>query len=1135
MVGLRSGAPLPGPPRATSSPWLRNRDRLRVLQQGVPQHPPSPHNPLPSHRRRSYLLPPPALGLLCAVCALVCAAAGALAARAGATPSLSWSSPLEIDGGQALSGISCASRSLCVAGDGEGRVLVSTNPATGTSATWRAVDIDKGHALSAVSCPTLGLCVAVDDAGHVLVSTSPAIDSPGAWFALAIDGTTALSSVSCASGALCVAVDGEGRAFVSTNPASATPSAWHELRIDGTTALSSVSCASGALCVAVDKDGDALVSSAPASGASEWHKRTLDLGTALDAVACFAPGSCVTVDSAGDALASSNPGAAVGSAGAGSGATWSSTAFDPFGSPTAVSCSASGLCVATDATGHAFASDDPTTAPPAWPGIAQSPDGLTGVACVAEGLCVASTETGGVSTTVVPAPSATTTAVLEVSHTTALLTGTVNPQDAALSDCHFEYGTTTSYGSSAQCSSLPNGSTPQPVSAVVANLTANTTYYYRLVASTAIGTSEGTAETFKTVAPYVVEPHPSIGGTPAPGERLTCKSGVASSSGATLAYAWLRDTATIAGASGSTYLVSSADISHHLQCRVTATTTEGSRSATSVFVTVPAGGLGTISETTVGTPRAGRDAVSVTVKCTPQAVGNCTLKLRLTVLETLNGSRVVAVAARTRRATVTVGASTVRLKPGQQATAVVALNATGRRLLSHLRRMPVRLAVSGTVIGAISASLRSATVTLSAPARVPSRRASHGRTAASAGAARHPRSAREASGAATSSAALAPTPYMGWDTYFTFGGRYEEASILEQASELETRGLEREGYRYIWLDVGWWQGTRNAAGEITVNPTQWPHGMRWLTSTLHAAGFKVGLYTDAGSEGCGGPSQGSYGRYQQDVNTFAAWGFDAIKVDFCGGVREGLQPAAAYAAFHEAIVHNSSHRPLLLSICDYLQPGQFASEDPSLENSAFDSYTFGPSSGNSWRTDTDIGVPGVVEFNTVLRNLDADAAEPQAAGPGHWNDPDYLGPDQGMTAAQFRTQFSMWAMLAAPLMVSANMISLSSASDTTLSDREAIAIDQDPAGLQARLLAASGNGQVWVKPLADGERALALLNRGSSTLSISTSASAIGMGAASGYLLHNVWTGAVSRIGSGASITASVPGDSTVLLRVAAD
>jgi alpha-galactosidase len=139
-----------------------------------------------------------------------------------------------------------------------------------------------------------------------------------------------------------------------------------------------------------------------------------------------------------------------------------------------------------------------------------------------------------------------------------------------------------------------------------------------------------------------------------------------------------------------------------------------------------------------------------------------------------------------------------------------------------------------------------------------------------------------------------------------------------------------------------------------------------------------------------------------------------------------------------------------------------------------------------------------------------------------------------MSNAQFRSQFSMWSMLAAPLMVSADMVSLSSASQTTISNREAIAIDQDPAGLQARLLSASGNGQVWVKPLASGARAVALLNRGSGTIRIATTTSAVGMAPARGYLVRNVWTGAVSSLASGGAIAASVPANSTVLVKVSA-
>jgi alpha-galactosidase len=386
--------------------------------------------------------------------------------------------------------------------------------------------------------------------------------------------------------------------------------------------------------------------------------------------------------------------------------------------------------------------------------------------------------------------------------------------------------------------------------------------------------------------------------------------------------------------------------------------------------------------------------------------------------------------------------------------------------------------------------------------------------------------------AGASGGVLAATPYMGWDTYFALGGVYGESTILQQASELSSLGLERRGYRYVWLDVGWWHGTRGPNGEITVSSKQWPHGLSWLTRTLHAAGFRVGLYTDAGPNGCGGAGQGSYGHYQQDANTFAAWGFDAVKVDFCGGAEYHLDPAVAYAEVHQAIAHNSSRRPMLLSICDFLQPEQYGEERPPLNESAFSSYTFGPSVGNSWRTDTDVGLPGNVSFASVLRNMDADAAAPQAAGPGHWNDPDYLAPDQGMSATQFRSQLSMWAMLAAPLMVSDNLTKISRASVQALENSEVIAVDQDPAGVQSTLLSSAGNGEVWVKPLVGGARAVALLNRGSSAIAIETSATAIGLPAASSYSVRNLWTHTTSH--SSGPIRAEVPGDGTVLLRVSA-
>jgi alpha-galactosidase len=382
---------------------------------------------------------------------------------------------------------------------------------------------------------------------------------------------------------------------------------------------------------------------------------------------------------------------------------------------------------------------------------------------------------------------------------------------------------------------------------------------------------------------------------------------------------------------------------------------------------------------------------------------------------------------------------------------------------------------------------------------------------------------------------LAATPYMGWDSSYALPVPLSEAAVLAQAARIKSAGLEADGYRLIWLDAGWWLGQRDAAGEIVVSSTQWPHGIAWLAATLHRNGFEFGLYTDAGATGCGGaPAGGSLGHYQQDIDTMAAWGVDAVKVDWCGGATAGLDPATQYGEIHQAIVDDSPHRPMLLEVCNFLQPGQSAPGVPSFDQSAFSSYTFGPSVANSWRTDTDIGSRGRVPFSSVLRNLDADATQPQVAGAGHWNDPGYLSPGQGMSAAQFRTQLSMWAIVAAPLMVSDNMPSISSASLTAIANKALIAIDQDPAGIQGWLVpgSASGNGEAWAKPLADGSYAVALLNRGPAPQTVSTITSEVGLPAAPAYTVKNVWDGRTST--TTGALTATVAAYSTVLMRVSA-
>ena len=393
-----------------------------------------------------------------------------------------------------------------------------------------------------------------------------------------------------------------------------------------------------------------------------------------------------------------------------------------------------------------------------------------------------------------------------------------------------------------------------------------------------------------------------------------------------------------------------------------------------------------------------------------------------------------------------------------------------------------------------------------------------------------------------------PVPYMGWNTYYGVGGTFNEATIESVASSLISSGLAQAGYKIVWLDFGWATGARDSNGNLIVDSTQWPHGMSGLTSWLHARGLYAGIYTDAGTSGCGGRGVGSYGHYQQDVDQFAKWGFDAIKVDFCGAGQEWLDqppndPRALYGQFSRAVA--AAPRSMILNVCNFWTPGQINGAAPSYADSSWDSFSWAPAVAQSWRTDTDIGFTGNIQFKWVLRNLDQDSTPypniQDAAGPpgssgiarGHWNDPDYLGPGLGMTSTEAQSQFSMWAMVAAPLILGSDPRSLSSTTINLLKNPRVIAIDQDSLGAQGWLLSQTSTGQqVWVKPLAGGARAVALFNRGSSAQQITTTGTAAGLPKASRYTLLNVWTNQTST--TNGEISALVQPDAAVLYRVTA-
>ncbi len=377
---------------------------------------------------------------------------------------------------------------------------------------------------------------------------------------------------------------------------------------------------------------------------------------------------------------------------------------------------------------------------------------------------------------------------------------------------------------------------------------------------------------------------------------------------------------------------------------------------------------------------------------------------------------------------------------------------------------------------------------------------------------------------------VALTPYMGVDTWYAVGPRVDESVVTSMANAMATDGLVAAGYDVLWIDGGWWDGARDSSGAIAVSATQWPHGMAWLTAYLHARGIHAGIYTDAGENGCASGNAGSYGHYQTDVNTFAAWGFDAVKVDFCGGLQMHLNPRTAYRAFGAALQSDSPRRPMLFNICDGNAGDRNGPGRPPYNQSAYGAYAFAPAVAGSWRTSPDIGTPGSVTFAGVLRNLDWDALHPFAARPGHWNDPDYLVPDAGMTAAEAQAQFSMWAVLAAPLMLSDDVRTMPPRTSEMVTNADAIAVDQDRLGIQGWLLERRGAVDVWIKPLADGSRAIALLNRGTSTASISVRTAQLGIAAASRYQVRDVWAQTTSTVGS--SIQRAIPAQSAFLLRV---
>ncbi len=379
----------------------------------------------------------------------------------------------------------------------------------------------------------------------------------------------------------------------------------------------------------------------------------------------------------------------------------------------------------------------------------------------------------------------------------------------------------------------------------------------------------------------------------------------------------------------------------------------------------------------------------------------------------------------------------------------------------------------------------------------------------------------------TTSTGNSSGPPMGWASWNSFAATITYNTIKTQADAMVSSGLKAAGYQYVNIDEGWWQGTRDGSGNITITAADWPGGMKAIADYIHGLGLKAGIYTDAGKDGCGyyyptgrpaAPGSGSEGHYDQDFLQFSQWGFDFVKVDWCGGNSEGLDSKTAYTAISTSIQKATAQtgRPMVLSVCNW------GNQSP---------WNWAPSISTMWRTSQDIiYYGGTADMNRVLTNFDS-ALHPTAQSPGHYNDPDMLIVGMsGFSGAQNRTHMALWAISGAPLLAGNKLDSMSADTKSVLTNSEVIAIDQDPLAQQGVKVADTGGLQVYSRVLSGtNRRAVLLFNRTASTATITVRFADIGLGATA--TVRDVW--AATDLGSKTtSYAAIVPTYDSVLLIV---
>jgi len=356
---------------------------------------------------------------------------------------------------------------------------------------------------------------------------------------------------------------------------------------------------------------------------------------------------------------------------------------------------------------------------------------------------------------------------------------------------------------------------------------------------------------------------------------------------------------------------------------------------------------------------------------------------------------------------------------------------------------------------------------------------------------------------------LAKTPPMGWNSWNKFASKVDDASVRGMADAIVSSGMRDAGYIYVNIDDTWEAPQRDKDGNIQTNQ-KFPD-MKALANYVHSKGLKLGIYSGPGPRTCAG-YLASYNHEEQDARTWAAWGIDYLKYDWCSA-SEVYHPEELKSAYQKmALALRATGRPIIYSLCEYgWQKVQEWGADVG---------------GNLWRTTGDIRD----SWDSMSRiGFDQQVGRAQYANPGHWNDPDMLEiGNGGMTDTEYRTHMSLWCMLAAPLLAGNDIRSMTESIKEILTNKEVIAIDQDKAGIQGVRVRKDGDLEVWKKPLAKGV-AVGLFNRGNDTAKISVSWSEVGI-TKKNPKVRDLW--AHEDLKAAESYSADVPSHGVVMLRV---